>query len=88
MDLKKESEMFNQAADIYDKFRPSYPSEIANSLITETGITKGSKLLEIGAGRGKAKELFADKGFEILCLDPGEDLVDIGNRRFAGETDR
>lgn len=86
MDWRKESEMFNKAADYYDKYRPSYPGEIINSLINEIGITEGSKLLEIGAGSGKATELFADKGFDILCIEPGNDLVQIGNNRFAGSS--
>ena len=28
MNLYKESEMFNQAAEYYDKYRPGYPYEI------------------------------------------------------------
>jgi len=30
---EKESEMFNKAADYYDKYRPSYPKEIIDTLI-------------------------------------------------------
>ncbi|NCB04057.1 MAG: class I SAM-dependent methyltransferase [Clostridia bacterium] len=82
MDWKKESEMFNLAADYYDKFRPSYPQEMIDILISETGIKANSKLLEIGAGSGKATELFTNKGFDILCIEPGKDLVKIGNERF------
>ena len=85
LDWKKESEMFNQAADYYDKFRPSYPKEIINALINETKLSIGSRLLEIGAGSGKATELFINKGFEILCIEPGVDLVNIGNLKFKGE---
>ena len=85
MDWKKESEMFNQMAEYYDKFRPSYPKEIIDSLISSTSLSRGSKLLEIGAGSGKATELFVNKGFEILCIEPGSDLVNIGNTRFANE---
>ena len=88
MDLKNESEMFNRAADYYDKFRPSYPNEIINALIKNANLSYGSKLLEIGAGSGKATELFVNKGFDILCIDPGVDLVKIGNERFTNENFR
>ncbi|MBQ7101412.1 MAG: methyltransferase domain-containing protein [Clostridia bacterium] len=81
-----ESEIFNKAADYYDRFRPSYPQEIINILINETAITQGSKLLEIGAGSAKATSQFASKGFDILCIEPGEDLVRIGNKRFENDT--
>lgn len=85
MDWKKESEMFNQAANYYDKYRPSYPYEIIDALIKEAHLPAGAQLLEIGAGSGKATELFVDKDFEILCIEPGADLVKIGNKRFKKE---
>lgn len=88
MDWKKESEMFNLAADYYDRFRPSYPQEIIHTLISDTGIKENAKLLEIGAGSGKATGLFTDQGFDILCIEPGEDLVRLGNDRFFGNSIR
>lgn len=86
MNNRIESEIFNKAAEYYDKFRPSYPQEIIEALISEAKIFKGSKLLEIGAGSGKATSQFVGKGFDILCIEPGEDLVRIGNERFKSDT--
>ena len=85
MDRKKESEMFNQMADYYDRYRPEYPQETINEIIQKADLYAGSKLLEIGAGSGKATAQFADFGFEMLCLDPGEDLVKKGNDKFHGK---
>lgn len=85
MNFHKESEMFNQAADYYDKYRPDYPQEIIDSLISVTEITESSDLLEIGCGSGKATEQLIGNGFNILGIDPGEDLVRIGNERFKNE---
>lgn len=85
MNFHKESEMFNQAAEYYDKYRPGYPQEIIDSLISVTGITEDSDLLEIGCGSGKATEQLTRKGFSIVGIDPGEDLVRIGNKRFKNE---
>ena len=85
MNFHKESEMFNQAAEYYDEYRPSYPKEIIDSLISVTGITIDADLLEIGCGSGKATEQLIGKGFNILGIDPGEDLVRIGNERFKNE---
>lgn len=82
MNFHKESEMFNRAAEYYDKYRPGYPQEIIDSLISVTDITEGSDLLEIGCGSGKATEQLVGNGFNILGIDPGEDLVRIGNERF------
>ena len=85
MNFHKESEMFNQAAEYYAKYRPGYPQEIIDSLISVTEITEGSDLLEIGCGSGKATEQLIGNGFNILGIDPGEDLVRIGNERFENE---
>ena len=81
-DWKKERDMFNQMADYYDRYRPGYPNDIIKTIIERAGLIAGSKLLEIGAGSGKATEQFAEYEFEILCVEPGEDLVTKGNLKF------
>ena len=73
---------FNQMADYYDNNRPDYPEELITAIINKANFTAGSKLLEIGAGSGKATALFADFGFEMLCIDPGADLAEKGKERF------
>lgn len=85
MNFHRESEMFNQAAEYYDKYRPGYPQEIIDSLISVTGITEGSDLLEIGCGSGKATQQLIGNCFNIWGIDPGEDLVRIGNKRFKNK---
>lgn len=82
MDWKRESEMFDRTADYYDTFRPSYPREIIERIINITEINSKSKILEIGAGSGKATELFAPYNFHIHCIDPGENLVRNGRIKF------
>lgn len=81
-DAKKESEIFDKAADYYDKFRPGYPKEIIKTLIDHSQLTNESKVLEIGAGSGKATDYFKDYGFSIRCIEPGENLVKIGQMKY------
>ena len=85
MDWKKESEMFNQMAEYYDIYRPSYPHEIINAIIDKASLVSGAKLIEIGAGSGKATALFADYDFEILCVEPGLELVARGREKFISK---
>ncbi|WMJ87448.1 class I SAM-dependent methyltransferase [Anaerocolumna sp. MB42-C2] len=81
-DSKKESEMFDKAAEYYDKFRPGYPNEIIEAMVINTGLIKDSKILEIGAGSGKATEYLKNYGFTIRCVEPGENLVKNGRIKF------
>lgn len=81
-DVKKESEMFDKAAEYYDRYRPSYPNEIIEALVNNANLNKDSKTLEIGAGSGKATELFKDYGFSIHCIELGENLVRNGKIKF------
>jgi len=85
MDWKKESGMFNQMANYYDKYRPSYPQEIIDIFISKANLSSGSNLLEIGAGSGKATELFTGRNFNMLCIEPGAGLIKIGNAKFEAE---
>ncbi len=85
MDWRNECEMFDRTADYYDRYRPGYPPEIIGR-ITEIIPQNGNdhaRLLEIGAGSGKATELFLPYDVSIDCIEPGENLVRKGRARFA-----
>ena len=80
---KNQSEVFDLASDYYDKFRPSYPQELINCIISQSGIDTNSRILEIGAGSGKATELFVNKGFNMYCIEPGENLAEVALKKFG-----
>lgn len=73
---------FNDSAEWYDQIRPGYPEELINDVISLSDIPEGGEILEIGCGTGKATEMFASRGYEMLCLDIGIDLADIAARKF------
>ena len=45
---------FDNIADIYEKVRPGYSDEVYNLVEKYTSLSPDSKILEIGAGDGKA----------------------------------
>ncbi len=77
----KQSKSFNEVANYYDTFRPSYPSELIDCIVTNSALHTESKILEIGAGSGKASELFLDRGYELLCIEPGPQLAELGMQK-------
>lgn len=75
---------FDQAAALYQRARPEYPSELYDRLIEVTGLVTGSGLLEIGCATGKATLPLARRGYRITCLEPGHALAAEARRVLAG----
>lgn len=82
IDWKAQSQSFDRVAELYDAYRPGYPTELIESIIALTGIGADAKILEIGSGTGKATEPFAKRGFSILCLEPGKNLAAVAAEKF------
>lgn len=38
--------------------------------------------MEIGSGTGKATLLFAQRGYSILCLEPGQNLIEVATKNL------
>lgn len=57
-----------QAVD-YDRYRPRYPQEVFDLLFHETGVARGDKVVEIGAGTGIATQALADLGLDVIAVD-------------------
>jgi len=66
--------IFGKVADSFDS-RPAYPEEIIDSIVELTGITKESRILEVGCGTGKATRMFARRGFDVLGIDISEKML-------------
>ncbi len=49
--------VFGEVADEYERFRPDYPSALVDELLAVAGLAPGDRVLEIGAGTGKATRL-------------------------------
>ncbi len=77
---------FNKSAQLYDEIRPGYPEELINDIIILSAIPRDGKILEIGCGTGQATAPFADRGYEMICLDIGRDLADIATKKFQNYT--
>lgn len=70
-------EPYKGIAGIYEDIRPSYPERLIQDVIKKTDLKLDDRLLEIGAGTGKATIQFADKGFRVHAIELGEDMAEI-----------
>jgi SAM-dependent methyltransferase len=60
---------FGVMAEAYEQFRPGYPVELFDLVMTYAGRPVRSAL-EIGAGTGKATRLFAGRGITVTATEP------------------
>jgi SAM-dependent methyltransferase len=60
---------FGSAASAYEQFRPGYPDELVDEVLTYAGLPVRTAL-EIGAGTGKATRVFAGRGIAVTATDP------------------
>lgn len=72
---------FDRFAMAYDAVRPSYPVAVVDDVLARSG---ASRALEVGAGTGKATVLFAERGLDIVALEPGPQLAAVLRERVRG----
>ena len=76
-------ETFNKTAQEYDAIRPGYPEALIEDVIAFSGIPEGGSILEIGCGTGQASLPFARRGYQMLCLDIGAEMLAIARQNLA-----
>ena len=83
IDWKVESQRFDGVAHLYDRYRPSYPAELIEDIIQISRLEPDGRILEIGSGTGKATLLFAQRGYTIVGLEPGQNLMAVATKNLA-----
>ena len=74
---------FDAVAELYDATRPGYPEVLVDRVAQVAGLRPGDSTLEIGGGTGKATRPFAARGFQVVALEPGSNLISVARRSLA-----
>jgi len=74
---------FGRVAELYDRARPSYPAAVIDALLRYGGLGAGSRVVEIGAGTGKATELLAARGLEVTAIEPSAGMAAVARVKLA-----
>jgi SAM-dependent methyltransferase len=77
---RKQNTVFGEVAELYDKARPGYPEALADDVLEFVGLDS-PRILEVGAGTGKATVLFAARGLEVVGIEPSADMAAVARRR-------
>jgi SAM-dependent methyltransferase len=74
---------FSEAAELYDRMRPTYPPAVFDALAEFGQLGPGSRVLEIGCGTGQATLPLAQRGYRVTAVELGAELAAIARRNLA-----
>lgn len=74
---------FGSVAEQYDRHRPTYPAEVVAAVLEYSRAQPGDRILDVGAGTGRATLLFAERGYELTAIEPDSEMAAVASRRAA-----
>ena len=74
---------FDENVVLYDKFRPTYGTNIFEDILSYSKITQSSKILEIGCGTGNATLPVIQTGAEVTAVEIGGNLSKYTAQKFS-----
>ncbi|MCF3131142.1 class I SAM-dependent methyltransferase [Streptomyces olivochromogenes] len=77
------SRIFDEDAELYDRARPGYPTELYDDLVELAGARPGSRVLEVGCGTGQATVPLARRGCRITAVEAGPRMAALARRNLA-----
>jgi SAM-dependent methyltransferase len=69
------SRLFDQQAEAYDRFRPTYPDAVIDELLGP--VPEGLDVLDVGCGTGIASRQMAQRGAKVLGVELGPRMAEI-----------
>lgn len=77
-----EKERFSSVASLYERYRPSYPQALIDWLVETARLGPGAHIADLGCGTGISSRLLAARGFDVVGIDPNEEMLE--RARAAG----
>jgi SAM-dependent methyltransferase len=71
---------FDEVAELYERARPGYPGQLYDDLEGLTDLSPGSRILEIGSGTGQATRDLIRRGYDVTCVELGQNLAAVARR--------
>lgn len=65
---------YTNKAKYYSKYRPTYPNECVEYILSESNLKENSCIADIGAGTGIFTKKLIDKDFIIYAIEANEDM--------------
>ncbi len=68
-------ERFSSRVDNYEKYRPSYPAQAVDYIISRGGLKEDSPVADIGAGTGIFSGLLLERQLRVMAVEPNPDMA-------------
>jgi SAM-dependent methyltransferase len=75
--------IFNEDAERYQRARPGYPAALFEDLARIADLRPGSRVLEIACGTGQATVPLAERGYQIVAVELGDQMAAVARRVLA-----
>jgi SAM-dependent methyltransferase len=63
---------FTGRADHYDRYRPTYPDEAIDFIVTRADLDGNSLLADVGCGTGISSRMVAARGIPVIGIEPND----------------
>ncbi len=83
MDRHRRARIFGEVADLYDEVRPPYPDVLIDAVVERVGGHGDTRVLEVGAGTGKASRQFLERGVSVVAVEPDPRMAAVARARLA-----
>ncbi len=77
---------FGAVAELYDSTRPGYPEALIDDVIAAGG-RPDPRILEVGAGTGKATRDLAARDAQVVAIEPDEAMAEVNRRNLPDHAD-
>ncbi|MDQ6929618.1 MAG: methyltransferase domain-containing protein [Candidatus Eremiobacteraeota bacterium] len=71
---------FNGRAQDYAKYRPTYPQSAIDWILEGLGDTHKLRIADLGAGTGISSRLLAERGAQVVAIDPNPEMLTHAQR--------
>jgi SAM-dependent methyltransferase len=71
---------FTGKANIYSKYRPSYPAEYIDYLVSYNNLTSNKLIADVGSSTGILTRLLLDNKLKVIAVEPNEDMRNIAEK--------
>lgn len=79
----KTTENFTDKADIYAKYRPSYPNEYIEYLLSANELNENQIVADIGSGTGIFSRQLLESGLHVIGVEPNDDMRKMAEQSLS-----